>query len=199
MHLGLEVGLPDAVAGIFYGLFGISISIATLILGFAADVLGPRNSICISAVIGFISRLGMAYAVLGRSAWLSASFLFILVGPSIALIGPPIPTAIKRYTTEKTNAIAFAINYGVTNVAAFIATPVIDLIRLHVQDDLFLLPPYALLIAFSALLQIPIFFVTLFSIQVREIFFEMGCLTAQRTSTSTRTVAWLRWSAPVLT
>jgi dipeptide/tripeptide permease len=56
MHLGVEVGLPDSVAGIFYGLFGICISIATLILGFAADIWGIRNSICISAVVGFVAR-----------------------------------------------------------------------------------------------------------------------------------------------
>jgi MFS family permease len=187
LHLGLEVGLPDSVAGIFYGLFGVSISIATLILGFAADILGIRSSICISAAIGFVSRLGMAYAVLGRSAWLSACFLFILIGPSIALIGPPIPTAIKRYTTSKTNPIGFAINYGVTNVAAFIATPIIDLIRLHVQDDLFMLPPYALLIAISALLQLPIFFVTLFYVKDVNLF-EDGSVGPMVSASSALTV-----------
>lgn len=165
MHLGMEVGLSDSTSGLFYGIFGICISVSTLVLGFAADMLGMRNSICISAAVGFVSRLGMAYAVLGRSTWLSASFLFILVGPSIALIGPPIPTGIKRYTTRRTTNIAFAIYYGVMNVAAFIATPIVDMLRIHSQgESVLLLPPYALIIAITSLIQVPIFFMALFGI-----------------------------------
>lgn len=125
-----------------------------------------RASICISAVIGFVSRLGLAYAVLGRSSWLSALFLFFFVAPSIALIGPPVPTAFKRYTTPRTQDFAFSVYYGVMNIAAFIATPIVDFIRLDSQDRLvLLLPPYALLIAISAVLQIPIFFLSIFGIR----------------------------------
>jgi len=98
----------------------------------------------------------MAYAVLGRSAWLSTLILCALVGPCIALMLPPIPTAIKRYTLPKTRDMALTINYGVMNVAAVLATPIVDILRLNGDDStVFLLPPYALLIAFTGLLQVP--------------------------------------------
>lgn len=165
MHLGMEVGLPDSLSGIFYGIFGICISISSLVLGFLADYMGIRNSICISSAIGFLARLSMAYAVLGRATWLSALLLFGLVAPSIALIGPPIPTAIKRYTSDDTRALAFTIYYGVMNIAAFVATPIVDMMRLQTTDEILLLPPYALLIAMTGVLQIPVFFVSLFWIR----------------------------------
>ena len=105
MHLGTEVGLPDAWAGLFYGFFGLGISISSLGLGFAADWLGVRNSICIATAVGFVGRLAMAYAVLGQSPWLSTLILCAVVGPCIALLGPPIPTAIKvRSTTSDTRS-----------------------------------------------------------------------------------------------
>lgn len=167
MHLGMEVGLPDAAAGLFYGIFGISISVAAFPMGFLADRMGIKASICSSAVLALVSRLAMAYAVLGRSTWMTAVILFGFVSPAIALIGPPIPTGIKRYTNSKTSDITFAIYYGVMNVAAFIATPIVDLWRIALTPDdvIALLPPYAVIIAITALLQIPIFFIALFGVR----------------------------------
>ncbi len=112
LHLGQEVGLPDSMAGLFYGIFGVCISVSGVFMGFAADWLGVRNSICIASAVGFMGRLAMAYAVLGRSSWLSTLLLCAVVGPCIALMLPPIPIAIKRYTTEETAGMAQTINYG---------------------------------------------------------------------------------------
>ncbi len=80
-------------------------------------------------------------------------------------MGPVIPTAVKRYTTSKTRNFGFSIYYGVMNMAAFLATPVVDLIRLHTQSNVLFLPPYALLIAGTAVLQIPVFFAAIFGIR----------------------------------
>lgn len=165
MHLAAEVGLPDAWAGLFYGIFGVCISISSFFLGFAADWLGVRNSICVATSIGFVGRLAMAYAVLGRSAWLSTLLLCAVVGPCIALLGPPIPTAIKRFTRKDTRELGYTLNYGVVNVGAFMATPIVDILRLNTGDTVMLLPPYALLIAFTGLMQLPIFFAALFGLR----------------------------------
>lgn len=174
MHLASEVGLADAWAGLFYALFGVCISVASLGLGFMADWLGVRNSICVASSIGFAGRLAMAYAVLGRSAWLSTLLLCAVVGPCIALLGPPIPTAIKRFTRKDTRELGYTLNYGVVNVGAFLATPVVDILRLGTGDTVMLLPPYALLIAFTGLLQLPIFFAALFGLRDEYMHEETG-------------------------
>jgi predicted MFS family arabinose efflux permease len=96
MHLGLEVGLTDANSGLFYGLFGVCITLATLVLGFVMDKIGIRLSVCISSITALATRMGMAYAVLARSWLLTAIILFLGVGPSMALMGPALPVAIKR-------------------------------------------------------------------------------------------------------
>lgn len=165
VHLSLEVGLTDANSGLFYGLFGVCISLSTLVLGFVMDKIGIRLSVCLSAILGLATRIGMAYAVLAQSPLLTSIILFVGVSPSMALMGPALPTAIKRYTTSKTMEFGFSINYGVMNLAAFVASPVIDLIRLHTQNDVLLLPPYALLIAMTALLQIPVFIAAAFGMR----------------------------------
>jgi hypothetical protein len=71
----------------------------------------------------------------------------------------------QRFTRLGTRDMALTINYGVMNVAAFLATPVVDLLRLNTDDTVLLLPPYALLIAFTGLLQLPIFFAALFGLR----------------------------------
>jgi len=165
MHLGVEMGLPDSLAGIFYGIFGVCISVSTLILGFVADSMGPRNAMCVSAALSFVARLAMAYAVLGHATWLSATLLFAVIAPSMALMAPTIPTAIKRYTTKRTITIGTSIFYGIMNGAAFLATPIIDVLRINNHGNVMLLPPYALLIALTGILHIPIFFAALFGIK----------------------------------
>lgn len=165
VHLSQEVGLTDSKSGLFYGLFGVCISLSTLVLGFVMDKIGIRLSVCLSAILGLATRIGMAYAVLAQSPLLTSIILFVGVSPSMALMGPALPTAIKRYTTSKTMEFGFSINYGVMNLAAFVASPIIDLIRLHTQNDVLLLPPYALLIAGTALLQIPVFIAAAFGMR----------------------------------
>ena len=64
IHLGKEVGLPDELAGLFYGIFGVCISVSGVFLGFAVDWLGIRNSICSASAVGFVARLAMAYVVI---------------------------------------------------------------------------------------------------------------------------------------
>lgn len=167
MHLGREVGLSDEKSGLFYGIFGVCISISTLVTGFLMDSIGIRWAICLSAALGLVSRLAMAYANLANSVRFTAVILFVAVSPSMALMGPAIPVAFKRFTTAKTRTFAFSIYYGVMNVAGFLATPAVDVIRIHNpgNGEVLLLPPYAMLIAATALIQIPIFFAAAFGIR----------------------------------
>ena len=175
IHLGKEVGLPDSMAGLFYGIFGVCISVSGVPLGFAVDWLGVRNSICAASAAGFLTRLAMGYAVLGRSGWLSTLILCAGVAPCIALMYPTIPIAVKRYTTKKTLNMGMTINYGVMNMAAVLSTGLVELLRLYWGTNiLLLLPPYAMLIAFSGLLQLPIFFAALFGLRDEMLNEESG-------------------------
>jgi len=166
IHLGKEVGLPDSMAGLFYGIFGVCISVAGVPLGFAVDWMGVRNAICASAASEFITRLALAYAVLGRAPWLSTLILCAGIGPGVALMNPTVPIAIKRYTTDDTRDMALTINYGVMNTAAAASTALVDVLRLYWGNNIVLmLPPYAMLIAFTGPLQLPIFFAALFGLR----------------------------------
>ena len=155
LHLGHDVGLSDEMAGIFYGLFGLSISIATLIMGFVVDRIRIKKSIMIAATLGLVARMGMAYVVLTGSSALTGIFLFGPVSMSVAIMTPAIPIAVKRYTTASTINFAFSIYYGVMNVAAVIASPVIDALRLGMSGKAMGLPPYAFLVALTAFLHVP--------------------------------------------
>jgi|WetSurMetagenome_2_1015567.scaffolds.fasta_scaffold00597_6 hypothetical protein len=166
IHLGSEVGLSDSTAGLFYGIFGMCISIAGVPLGFAVDWLGVRNSICGASALGFIARLAMAYAVLLRTGWVSTLTLCVGVAPCIAWMYPTIPIAIKNYTTKDTLNMGLTINYGIMNLAGVLSTGLVELMRLYWGNNILLmLPPYAMLIAFSALLQLPMFFAALFGLK----------------------------------
>lgn len=164
-HLGLELGLSDQMSYWFYGIFGISISLSSLVFGFFIDTLGPRASICISATVSFVARMALAYAVLFNAVWLTGIILFGLVAPSIALISPPVPIALKRYTNARSRDIGMSLYYGIMNAAAFAVTPLVDMWRISGRDSTLWLPPYALVIALTSLLQIPIVLLALFGLK----------------------------------
>ena len=190
IHLGKEVGFPDSMAGVFYGIFGVCISVAGVPLGFAVDWLGVRNSICASSGLEFVARLALAYAVIGQSQWLSALILCAGIAPGVALMNPTIPIAIKRYTTTKTMDMALTINYGVMNAAAALSTLLVDMIRMYWGSNIVLmLPPYAMLIAFTGLLQLPIFFAALFGLRDEIMNNDTGELEAYVPPNSDRTVS----------
>jgi MFS family permease len=164
-HLGLELGLSDQTSYWFYGIFGISISLSSLIFGFFIDRLGPRASICISATVSFVARMALAYSVLFNAVWLTGVILFGLVAPSIALISPPVPIALKRYTNSRSRDTGMSLYYGIMNAAAFAVTPLVDMWRISGRDSTLWLPPYALVIAMTSVLQIPIMLLALIGLK----------------------------------
>lgn len=160
-HLGLELGLSDKMSFWFYGIFGTSIALCGLLFGVFIDRLGPRVSICISAAVSFAARLALAYAVLFEAAWLTGVILFGAVAPSMALMGPPVYIGLKRYTNIRSRYIGTSLYYGIVNAAAFAVTPLVDVWRISGRDSTFGLPPFALVIAMTSLLQIPILLLAL--------------------------------------
>ena len=164
-HLGLELGLSDKMSYWFYGIFGISMSVWSLVFGFFIDRLGARASISISAAASFVGRLGLAYAVLFEAVWLTGILLFGVVAPSIALISPPVPIALKRYTNTRSRNIGMSLYYGIVNAGAFLVTPLVDIWRIGDHNKTLGLPPYAMVIAATSLLQIPILLLALFGMK----------------------------------
>ncbi len=126
LYLSEEFGLSDAAAGWTYGLFGMLATVYGLLVGMLIDNLGVRRSLILGSVLLLGSRLA---AMLTTSIGVMYAVLFVSMPLGTSLGIPVLTTAIRRYTTDETRAVAFGLFYASMNVAALISGPAADLLR----------------------------------------------------------------------
>ena len=126
LFLSDEFGQTDAQAGWVYGLFGMMITLYGLCVGVLIDNFGVRKSLILGSVLLLISRFS---AMLTTSMGLMYVNLFLLMPLGTALGIPVLATAIRRYTTADSRAVAFGLFYAAMNVAALLSGPAADLLR----------------------------------------------------------------------
>ena len=126
LFLSDEFGQTDAQAGWVYGLFGMMITLYGLCVGVLIDNFGVRKSLILGSVLLLISRFS---AMLTTSMGLMYVNLFFLMPLGTALGIPVLATAIRRYTTADSRAVAFGLFYAAMNVAALLSGPAADLLR----------------------------------------------------------------------
>lgn len=154
LHLTKELGMSDQVAGVVYGVFGVTISVFAIGLGGIADRLKVRKNILITSTLACATHLVLAVFGSPRWPWFSALVLFLPFSFAVGLSSPVIPTAIRRYTTKRTSDFAFSLFYVIMNLGAVLSAPVIDIVRIHVDRETIMgLRPHGFLIFITALLE----------------------------------------------
>jgi proton-dependent oligopeptide transporter, POT family len=120
------VGLDDAKAGWFLGLFTGGITLSMFFLGEFADRRGVRMALILSLGSMFIGRIFLSGSVLaGGSGLWSPVFLLSLLGLLFVVIGygmymPACYSAVRQFTDEKTSAMGYAMLYALMNLGGFL-------------------------------------------------------------------------------
>lgn len=123
-----NLGLDDHKADMMVGVFTGGITLAMLFLGGASDALGVRKAIVLSLAAMFIGRVVLvasgslfpARQGLGSPMfWGSCvGLLGIVVG--YGLYQPAAYAAVRRFTDERSSAMAYAMLYGLMNLGGFL-------------------------------------------------------------------------------
>lgn len=132
IFLSEEFKYTDEQAGWMYGLFGMCTSLYGFIFGgFVIDNLGVKLSLCLGCSILLTGRLLLVVC--------STHYYILLILYTILPIGtclgiPVMQIGIRRFTTEKSRALAFSIFYMMMNVSAIFSASAIDFFRKYVSD-----------------------------------------------------------------
>jgi dipeptide/tripeptide permease len=133
IFLSEEFKYTDEQAGWSYGLFGMCTSLYGFIFGgFVIDNLGVRLSLVLGCSILLTGRLLLVVC--------TTHFYILLILYTILPIGtclgiPVMQIGIRRFTTEKSRALAFSIFYAMMNVSAIFSASAIDFFRKYVVDQ----------------------------------------------------------------
>lgn len=113
LWLGKDCGLGDISAGSVVAAWSIACSVANMIAGSLTDSLGIRKTMIVSVVFLIFSRIAMAFVTNPLAAYILGLLPFAV---GIAIVGPLVSVAIKRYTTKETAAMGFGIFYVLMNI-----------------------------------------------------------------------------------
>lgn len=122
------IGLNDIDSGRMVGLLTGGITLSMLFLGAAVDFVGIRKALLYALGFLFLGRviLAIAPSLGGDKGFGSVSFIISSFGILGIVIGfgmymPAIYAGAKKFTDEKSGAMAYAALYGVSNLGAFLS------------------------------------------------------------------------------
>lgn len=132
IFLSEEYKYTDEQAGWSYGLFGMCTSFYGFVFGGALiDNLGVKMSLCLGSIILFTGRALLVIC----TKHLHIIIILYTVLPIGTCLGIPVmQIAIRRFTTEKSRALAYSIFYAMMNVSAIFSASAIDFFRKYVID-----------------------------------------------------------------
>jgi MFS family permease len=121
------IGLNDINAGQMVGVLTAGITLSMLILGATVDIIGVRKALLISLFAMLIGRIVLTLSpqLSGAKGMWSGSHVFAMLGILGVIIGygiyqPACYAGVKRFTTEKTSAMGYAMLYALMNLGGFL-------------------------------------------------------------------------------
>lgn len=121
------IGLNDINAGQMVGFLTAGITLSMLFLGATVDIIGVRKSLLIALGLMLVGRalLSAGSAITGTSGLWSSAHIAAMVGLLGVILGygiyqPACYTAVKKFTTEKTAAMGYAMLYALMNLGGFL-------------------------------------------------------------------------------
>lgn len=133
IFLSEEYKYTDEQAGWSYGIFGMCTSVYGFVFGgYLIDNLGVKLSLSLGCCILFIGRCLLVLC----TKHLHIILILYTVLPIGTCLGIPVmQIAIRRFTTEKSRALAYSIFYAMMNVSAIFSASAIDFFRKFITDQ----------------------------------------------------------------
>ena len=113
-----DCGLKDSQAQWVFGIWGVFMSISTLVSGSLTDTLGVRRTLMLGLGICLATRMVM---LASANPWVVLVCGLIPLGVGEALCTPVLAAATRQYTTAAQRSVAFSVFYAVLNLGFMFA------------------------------------------------------------------------------
>ncbi len=112
MWLIRDLGFSEASAGMIIVVWGVFMSVATIVSGSLTDVLGLRKTLLFGVSVCVVTRLVMA---LGPHPYIALLLGLIPLAVGEALCTPVLVAALRLYSKPSQRTVAFSLFYGLMN------------------------------------------------------------------------------------
>lgn len=121
-----NLALKDTQASLIYSFVTGGITFSMLLLGGVSDKIGVRKSLALAFITFLVGRILVSLSGtlhLGNGLWspmfFTMNFGLLVMVAAYGLYQPAAYAGVKKYTTPKTSAMAYAAIYGFMNLGAF--------------------------------------------------------------------------------
>jgi len=147
-----NLSVNDAQAGLIYSFVTGGITFSMLMFGGVSDKIGVRKSLTLAFILFITGRFFVALSGslnMGSGLWSPMFFMMtsglLIMVLAYGLYQPAAYAGVKRYTTPKTAAMAYAAIYGFMNLGAFFSGFISSFTRKHSEN---IFPPNGLTAVF---------------------------------------------------
>ncbi|NCQ18017.1 MAG: MFS transporter, partial [Ignavibacteria bacterium] len=147
-----NLSVNDAQAGLIYSFVTGGITFSMLMFGGVSDKIGVRRSLALAFILFIVGRFFVALSGslhMGSGLWSPMFFMMtsglLIMVLAYGLYQPAAYAGVKRYTTPKTAAMAYAAIYGFMNLGAFLSGFISSFTRKRFED---VFPPNGLTAVF---------------------------------------------------
>jgi len=131
LWLSSDLGFSDKQAGSVIAIWSTIMSIAVMLSGSFADVIGIKNTFVLGFGIAFFCRLLIALVAV---KWVVLPFGLFLMAIGLSMTTPVMNAAVRRYSSPAQRSMAFSLYYTIMNVGFAIAAWLMDYLRKNLGE-----------------------------------------------------------------
>ena len=150
--------LGDSSGYLYFMIWGLVMTIITMMVGAVCDTIGVKKCLLIGAVMLLISRF---FTPLSTDIWTVTLLGFLPLAFGFAITGPVLKVGIKWFTTLKTATLGFGLFYTLMNVGFTVGAEIADYFRKYHSDGMEIwgveMTTYQVIIGVGFLINIPDF------------------------------------------
>jgi MFS family permease len=138
LWLSAEFGYSDKQALGIVAIWGISMTVITLLVGSLTDAIGLRKAFFFGIWVCIIARCVMVFSTV---PWFALAFGLFPLAVGEALGTPVLVAATRKYSTTRQRSISFSLVYMMLNIGSYIALRLFDWVRQGLGEDGHLVVP----------------------------------------------------------
>ncbi len=132
LFLSKDIGLSDIAAGNYIGVWTTATVVATFLIGSLVDAVGVRRILYMGTLVTLIARF---FLFSTTNYWLLTILSFAPMAVSLAMLGPVIAVAIKKFTTSESSVMGFGLYMTILHVMAAVAYWIFDKVRQGLGEE----------------------------------------------------------------
>ncbi len=126
LYLSADLGLSDVAAGTYIGIWSMSMTVCSMLIGAVCDAIGIKRTLLLGTAFLLFSRITLPFV---PDIW-SATFLsFLPLAIGMGMLLPVLSVGIKYYTTTEGSTLGFALFYTLMNVGWALGGFIFDIAR----------------------------------------------------------------------